>query len=182
MHSSEGGEDESLSRPLSCALSCLSQYFWNVRYIYSKLAYFTDIRGICYSNRSGQVPGWKYYTCGRTGVVGAMENAPFVIQVIAMSEVEHIQDLSAFRDFNPFEVILGLPMQAKIGFTLFAVIWIVGGNILLYYSMKRRGIPFFKIAVPSFKTLVGFNTREYVILAALALSSLASGFWGMSAQ
>lgn len=65
---------------------------------------------------------------------------------------------------------------------MFAATWLVGGNILMYFSLKRRGIPYWKVLVPSFKTTFGLNGKEYLILGILAVTSLGFAMWGVSAQ
>jgi hypothetical protein len=64
---------------------------------------------------------------------------------------------------------------------MFAATWLIGGNILTYFSMRRRGIPYWKILIPSMKIAFGMNRKEYLILGALAVSSLAFAYWGISA-
>ena len=97
-----------------------------------------------------------------------------------MSDAEQIQNVPSFGDF--YEIFLSWPTQTQMGIVLFAATWLVGGNILMYFSMKRRGISYWKILIPSFKTTFGLNSKEYSILGALAVSSLAFAVWGMSAQ
>jgi len=97
-----------------------------------------------------------------------------------LSDAEHIKNVPSFSDI--FEIFLSWPTQTQLGIVLFAVTWLVGGNILMYFSMKRRGIPFWKILIPSFKTTFGLNGKEYLILGALAVSSLAFAAWGINAQ
>ncbi len=93
------------------------------------------------------------------------------------------QGIKTPPDFNFFiEAFLSWPTQTQIGIVLFAVTWLIGGNVLFYFSMKRRGIPYWKILIPSFKTTFGLNGKEWFILAVLAFTSLSFGIWGMSAQ
>ncbi len=80
------------------------------------------------------------------------------------------------------EAFLSWPTQTQIGIIMFAATWLIGGNLLFYFSMKRRGIPYWKILVPSFKTTFGLNAKEWLILAGLAVTSLSFGAWGISAQ
>lgn len=80
------------------------------------------------------------------------------------------------------DAFLGWPTQTQIGVVMFAATWLIGGNILFYFSMRRRGIPYWKIMVPSFKTTFGLNGKEWLILAALAVTSLSFAAWGISAQ
>ena len=97
-----------------------------------------------------------------------------------MSEVQEIRKPPDFDFF--IEAFLGWPTQTQIGVVMFAATWLIGGNILFYFSMKRRGIPYWKIMVPSFKTTFGLNGKEWFILALLAVTSLSFASWGFSAQ
>ncbi len=81
-----------------------------------------------------------------------------------------------------YEIFLSLPLQTQIGIVMFASIWIVGGNILTYYSLRRRGIPWWKAFIPTTKVFAGFSKIEYGILGFLAIASLGSAMWGMNAQ
>ena len=94
-----------------------------------------------------------------------------------MNETEKIQNIPNFS-----ELFLSWPTETQIGMVLFAVTWLVGGNILIYFSMKRRGIPYWKIIIPSVKIPFGMDGKEYLILGALAALSLTFAMWGISAQ
>lgn len=85
-----------------------------------------------------------------------------------------------FRDL--YEMFLGWPTQTQSGLLLSVSLWIIGGNILSIYSLKRRGIPLWNIIVSSPKVAFGFNRVEWAILACLAVASLSSAMWGISAQ
>ncbi len=97
-----------------------------------------------------------------------------------MDSSEQIQNIPTFGDF--YQMFLGWPQQTQIGIVMFAATWLIGGNILMYFSMKRRGIPYWKVLVPSFKTTFGLSGKEYLILAVLAFTSLSFAVWGISAQ
>jgi len=97
-----------------------------------------------------------------------------------MSEAQEIRKPPDFDFF--IDAFIGWPAQTQFGIVMFAATWLIGGNILFYFSMKRRGIPYWKILIPSFKTTFGLNGREYLILAALAVTSLTFATWGASAQ
>ncbi|WP_419811054.1 hypothetical protein [Bacterioplanoides sp.] len=97
-----------------------------------------------------------------------------------MSEVQEIRKPPGF-DFI-IEAFLGSPAQTQIGMVMFAATWLIGGNILFYFSMKRRDIPYWKIIIPSFITIFDLNGREWLILAGLAITSLSFALWGSSAQ
>ncbi len=94
-----------------------------------------------------------------------------------MNEAQEVPSLDYF-----IEAFLNWPTQTRIGFIMFAATWLIGGNILFYFSMRRRGIPYWKILVPSFKTAFGLNSKEWCILAVLAVTSLSFASWGINAQ
>ena len=85
-----------------------------------------------------------------------------------------------FSDF--YQIFLNWPLQTQIGIILFASIWIIGGNTLIYISLRRRGVPYWKAFFPTTRVFRGFNKTEFIILALLAIASLSSGMWGISAQ
>jgi hypothetical protein len=81
-----------------------------------------------------------------------------------------------------FESILATwPDQALIGIGLFLGIWIIGGNLLFMFSLYRRGIPAWKLFLPSSKVFSGLNSKEWGVLLVLAFLSIVSVKWGFSA-
>ena len=97
-----------------------------------------------------------------------------------MDETNKIPTVPTFSDF--YEIFLNWPMQTQIGIVLFFSIWVIGGNILVYISMRRRDLPWWKAFIPTTRVFRGFNKTEFIILALLAIASLSSGMWGISAQ
>ena len=62
------------------------------------------------------------------------------------------------------------------GFAILAagiLLWLVGGNILAGYHYKRRGMPMESGFRPLAFPFKHFNAREWVLLATLAVGSLA---------
>lgn len=97
-----------------------------------------------------------------------------------MSESIDVQEIPTYSFV--FKIISDLPTLTQLGIALSAVTWMFGASILIYYSMKRRGIPFWKFGLPSIKEAFGFSAKEWLMLAALAATSLTFTLWGMSAQ
>ncbi len=97
-----------------------------------------------------------------------------------MSQSEQFQNVPTFATL--YEAFLTWPTQTQVGLVMFAATWLVGGNIVIYFSMKRRGIPYWRVFVPSYRFKLGLNAKEYVILAVLACLSLGFAMWGISAQ
>ncbi|MFT5521385.1 MAG: hypothetical protein ACI9IA_001986 [Enterobacterales bacterium] len=62
---------------------------------------------------------------------------------------DQISSVPTFSDF--YEMFLNWPLQTQIGIVLFACIWILGGNVLTYFSLKRRGLPWWKAFIPTIK-------------------------------
>jgi hypothetical protein len=59
---------------------------------------------------------------------------------------------------------------------LAAVFWVVGGNILIAFHYRRRGVSWWGRLKPSNFAFVHFNGREWLILLILAILSLGCGF------
>ena len=97
-----------------------------------------------------------------------------------MDGTQEVQNISNLDTFS--EMFSNFPIQTQVGIGLMAVVWLIGGNVLLYFSMKRRSIPYWKILIPFSGTIFGFNTKEWFILALLAVTALLFGMWGISYQ
>ena len=84
-----------------------------------------------------------------------------------------------------FLAISSWPLQTKIGLSLCFLTWLVGGNIVFYLSLKRRGESYWKALIPTrkgMKAMYSLSGYEWAALACLAVFSLACASWGMSAQ
>ena len=81
------------------------------------------------------------------------------------------------------EAVLSWPLQTKIGMALFAITWLVGGNVLMHFSLRRRGIPYWKTMFPTpdgFRAVFGLNWNEWLVLVLLALTAFSFAAWGMA--
>jgi hypothetical protein len=86
----------------------------------------------------------------------------------------------ALPAFDFWEMFSAWPVQSQVSCILVVTIWVGGGNLLSYFSLRRRGIPYYKSLNPFSGVGLDFNKTELLILALLAISSLAIGFWGMA--
>ncbi len=80
-----------------------------------------------------------------------------------------VQSIADLPDHNFTAIVIGV------------LLWLVGGNIVGYLSLKRRGIPFWQVMVPdlnAFKAVFGMNIIEWLIIIALAVISLSLIYWG----
>lgn len=85
-----------------------------------------------------------------------------------------------FSEF--FEIMQSWPLQTQVGIFMFAIIWMVGANIVFSMSLKRRGIPWWKSFIPSLNYFSGFNTKEWLAICVLGVVSMEFGVWGMLGQ
>jgi len=72
------------------------------------------------------------------------------------------------------------PIEAQIGITAAFLLWMIGGNIIILSSMRRRGISFWKILLPSFTIFTGMNKSERLALLSLGILAMVMGNWGVS--
>ena len=95
--------------------------------------------------------------------------------------METSQSIPSFEEF--MQAILNWPLRTQIGFLIAVILWLIGGNLLVYTSMKRRGIPYWKSFLPTpsaFRATFSLNKREWFILFVLAVASLSFGMWGIT--
>jgi len=97
-----------------------------------------------------------------------------------MNETQNIPKIPTPSEL--FQTILATwPDQAFIGFGLFFGIGLIGGNLVFMYSLRRRGLPYWKLFLPSSKVFSGLNSKEWGVLLVLAFLSITSVNWGFSA-
>jgi hypothetical protein len=71
-------------------------------------------------------------------------------------------------------------MLAKIGFLILILGAVIGGNFVVFRSIKRRGIPLRTAFLPTpagFKAVCGLNIEEWACLLFLVVPSFLLGHW-----
>ena len=74
-------------------------------------------------------------------------------------------------------------MLAEIGFFILILSAVIGGNFVVFRSMKRRGISLITAFLPTpagFKAVYGLNIEEWACLLFLVVPSFFIGAFGIS--
>ncbi len=109
-----------------------------------------------------------------------------ILTVFAMAELTGIDTgLTELppppQDFPNFEQISEKMPKLQLALIIaFALLWLVGGNLLFYFHNRRLGKRWWQtlnLLDPPFKD---FNRREWIILGVLFLATLALGIWAVS--
>lgn len=73
-----------------------------------------------------------------------------------------------------------MPLGQQILLVLFAVTWIVGGNVLVMFHSKRIGKQWYETFTNPGWPFKDFNKAEWTILIVLAITSMAFGMAGIN--
>jgi len=80
------------------------------------------------------------------------------------------------------DLVRSWPRETQIYIGLFAVTWLIGGNIVVALHYKRVGKPWWSGFKPFAFPWRDFNGREWAMLGILAFVALTFGSCGINAQ
>ncbi len=82
--------------------------------------------------------------------------------------------------FSFHDIIAHNPTAALILMVLSMSTWLIGGNILVAFHFRRRGLPMWSGLIPFRFRLSDFNATEWLIFAALLVVAVGCGVEGVS--
>ncbi len=71
--------------------------------------------------------------------------------------------------------------MVKVAFMILIVVAVIGGNLIIFRSMKRRGIPYSAAFFPTpsgFKAVYGLNAKEWAGILLLVIPAFFIGAHG----
>jgi len=96
-------------------------------------------------------------------------------------DIKPANELPSFETL--FQSLMLLPTANILAIVAGFALWIIGGNILGYRSMKRRGTSYSKSLLPTpsgLRAVFGMNKAEWLLMIILAVFSLSLISWGIS--